>query len=371
MEIMQNSSRRNFIKNTSAGLLLVMIFNPIGKLFASNNKAKNPSWLELVDFARLCPTVHNMQPHLLKIVSETTAELYYDPTKLLPVGDPKSVFATVAMGIFIENLSIASAIYDKKIVVQDVSIIDTHAASNTFFAKLKLVNADIKDPLNRDLILRRRTSRLHYDGNPISDSTLEKLKMQTENFGQEFFSTSDKDFIKTVVDMNQKTLFEDLESSSMRTELDNLFRYSKKEAETKKDGLWSKCMGFSGSLMKSVFTHHEKWTKGLRRSLLSHNYKNSFKGTSTICWFAGNFENTDDWLHAGRMFARNWLLLTQDNAYLQPFGSLITNQNAYKNILKITEKPANGHKIWMIFRAGYSNLPTKSFRLSTDEIIIK
>jgi hypothetical protein len=123
--------------------------------------------------------------------------------------------------------------------------------------------------------------------------------------------------------------------------------------------------------MKSVFTNHEKWTKGIRRSLLSNNYKNSFKGTSTICWFGGHFENTTDWLNAGRMFARNWLILTQENAYLQPFGSLITNENAYKKINETFTQPTENKKIWMIFRAGYSNEPTKSFRLSTDEIIIK
>ena len=369
---MENISRRNFIRNTSSGLISLAILNPFGKLFALNKEDKIPTWNELIDYARWCPTVHNLQPHLIKIVSETEAELYYNPKKLLPVGDSQSIFSTVAMGIFIENLSIASGFYGKKIIIEEIlNPIDVNAKSNSLFAKLKIVDSDFKEPLNRDLILKRRTSRLHYDGNSISENTLSKLKNQTEAFDHEFFSTSDEDFIKSIIDMNQETLFEDLESKPMRDELDKLFRYSKDEAEAQKDGLWAKCMGFSGSLMKSVFNNHKKWTKGLRRNLLSHNYKNSFKGTSTICWFGGDFENTNDWLQAGRMFARNWLLLTQENAYLQPFGSLITNKNAYKKINQKFTQPSNNKKIWMIFRAGYSNEPTKSYRLSTDEIIIK
>ena len=360
---MENLSRRNFIKNTSTGLISVMLLNPFGKLFASDKIEKLPTWNELIDYARWCPTVHNLQPHLVKIISETEAELHYNPTRLIPVGDPKSI---------IENLSIASAVYNKKIIVQEIfAPIEVNSKSNTLFAKLKMINSDVNDPISRELILERKTSRLHYDGNKISETTLTKLKNQTEAFGHEFFSTSNEEDIDLLIKMNQETLFEDLESAPMRDELDELFRYSKEEAETKKDGLWAKCMGFSGSLMKSVFKNHEKWTKGLRRNLLSNNYKNSFKGTRTVCWFGGDFENTNDWLLSGRMFARTWLLLSQDNAYLQPFGSLITNEKAYKSLNEKFAQPSNNKKLWMIFRAGYSNTPSKSFRLSTSEIIFK
>ena len=369
---MENLSRRNFIKKTSTGLLSAALISSFGKIFASNKIDKTPSWNELIDFARWCPTVHNLQPHLVKIISETEAEIYYNPSKLLPIGDPESIFATVAMGVFIENLSIASAFYNKKIIVEGtLNPITINAKSNTLFAKLKMIDSDLNDPISRELILKRKTSRLHYNGNKISETTLTKLKNQTEAFNHEFFSTSDHVAIESIIEMNKETLFEDLESKPMREELDTLFRYNKDEAETKKDGLWAKCMGFSGSLLKSVFKNHEKWSKGLRRNLISHNYKNSFKGTSTVCWFGGDFENTKDWLQAGRMFARNWLILTQENAYLQPLGSLITNENAYKIINQKFEQPKNNKKIWMIFRAGYSNEPAKSFRINTDEIIIK
>jgi hypothetical protein len=369
---MNQPSRRNFIKNASLGLVSLTLINPFEKLFANKKPNVFPLWNELVDYAKWSPTVHNLQPHLLKIISSSEAELYYNPARLLPVGDPKSVFATVAMGIFIENLSIAAGSLGFKIVVNSIlNPIDVKATTNTLFAKLTLVNSDKKELLARELILKRRTSRLHYDGNSVSESILQKIKNQAEEFQHEFFSTSDETIIKSIIEMNQQTLFEDLESKPMREELNHLFRYDKEEAETKKDGLWAKCMGFSGSLMKSVFTHHEKWTRGLRRSLLSNNYKNSFKGTSTICWLAGDFNNTKDWLKAGRMFARNWLILTNENCYLQPFGSLITNESAYKKITQELLPKTENKQIWMIFRAGYSHEPTQSFRLSTDEIIIK
>src|ERR1044071_458371 len=103
-------SRRKFMRNSFSALLLAGFMFPFKKLFAyPRSKNDLPAWTELVEYARWCPSVHNLQPHKLKIISETEAELYYDPVRLLPVGDPHSIFVTVAMGIFVEHLSIAAS----------------------------------------------------------------------------------------------------------------------------------------------------------------------------------------------------------------------------------------------------------------------
>jgi hypothetical protein len=75
-------------------------------------------------------------------------------------------------------------------------------------------------------------------------------------------------------------------------------------------------------------------------------------------------------LNCGKMLARNWLFITSQGAYIQPFGSLITNPKAYKTINEKFTQPSENRSIWMIFRIGYSNEPTRSFRLSTEDIII-
>lgn len=366
---MEQLSRRIFIRNTSSGLLSIAFLNPLFGLKKKNNNQE--IWKELIDYARWSPTIHNLQPHLVRIISETEAELHYNPLRLLSVGDPDSIFATIAMGIFIENLSIASSYYGKKVeVTQIFNPISVKNKEITLFAKLKLSNNYAKETIDRELILNRKTSRLHYDGKALSSDVISMMKEQAKGFNHDFFSTSDESSIESIIQLNQETLFSDLESKPMREELNKLFRYTKNEAESYKDGLWSECMGFSGILMRSVFNKYEKWIKGLRKELLSNKYKNSFKGTKTICWLSGNFDNTNDWIQAGRMFARNWLILTQNEAFLHPFGSLITNEIAYEKINKKFGQPEEDKKIWMIFRAGYSKEPSRSFRLTTNEIII-
>ncbi len=367
-------SRRSFIKNTSVGLLSTLVFNSVKDFWGLSQFAKNeiPTWESLVDLARWCPTVHNLQPHQVKVVSATEAELYYDPSRLLTVGDPNSIFATVAMGVFIEHLSISAAPSGYQVrITKMYDPISTQVKGSTLFAKIEIKSSTKKETLGSELIKERRTAREAYNGKPLKIRTVNLLETQAENYNQEFFHTSDQKHIDLIVKLNQQTLFEDLESKPNREELDRLFRYCKNDAATKKDGLWSKCMGFSGNLLKSVFQKHEKWTKGTLKKLLSKRYTASYNGTRSFCWIAGKFDNTGDWLEAGRFLARNWLLVTKEGAYLQPTGSLITNAKAYKKMKSMLPQPSGQNKIWMGFRAGYSKKPVRSYRLNTNEILIK
>jgi hypothetical protein len=130
-------------------------------------------------------------------------------------------------------------------------------------------------------------------------------------------------------------------------------------------------MGFPGILMKWVFRNHSVWVKGLPKILLGSYYKYSFKNTTTLCWFISPFESPKEWFEAGRMFGRCWLLFTKEGAYIHPFGSLITNEKAFNKIKETLKIAATEKALWMIFRAGYSKKPTRSYRLSVDELIIK
>lgn len=370
MEISPDNRRRFLLK--ALGFLSVSVIGRplISKAAALKNLiAEDNIWPEIVDYARWCPTVHNMQPHRVKVLSADEAMLYCDTSRLLPVEDPECRFATVALGIFIEHLSIAAGVYDKKInfeLLHDITLDDKGTVA---FAKLKLAPSAKREVLKRDLIKERRTSRLHYDGSPVSSSIINCMKNEAAAFKHELYSTGDKEIVNFIVGQNQETLFEDLESEAVRNELNGLFRYDQEEAKTKKDGLWCACMNFPGWLMRSVFQHHQRWDHGLKKTLIKDFYRASFKGTATLGWFAGDFSNTAQRVNAGRMLARNWLFLTSRQIYIQPFGSLITNSDAYKLMnekLNITPQKT----LWMIFRMGYSKEPARSYRLDLKDILI-
>jgi len=365
---MQKKNRRKFIKNLAFTTFSMSLLYPIKKIFSNE---RIPPWIELLEMAKWCPTIHNLQPQKLKIISAKEAHLYYDPKRLLPVGDPKSVFTTVAMGIFIEHLSIVAGYFGYQVkIVELFDDISIERSKITLFARLQLAPRKTTEEIKRNLILKRRTSRKNYNGEPIQSNLLKIIKDESAKFDNEFFHTTTDKSIKLIKKINQEALFDDLNNHLIRKELDNLFRYNKNDAEFKKDGLWSKCMGFSGKLLKSVFQKHEKWVKGINKVLLKETYIASFNGTTTVGWFGGDFKTKKDYLNCGQMMARCWLLITKEGAYIQPFGSLITNTEANKKINNLFTQPKADKEIWMIFRLGYSKKPARSYRLKTNDYII-
>ena len=249
-------NRRNFIKKLALSTTALSL---VGSLFKSSKAINSiPSWYDLVDIAKWCPTVHNLQPQKIKVISENRAELYYDSERLLPHGDPKSVFSTVAMGIFIEHLSIAASKFDYDVKIEKVhNNIDIESKGNTLFATLALVKSQRDEALDSSLIKKRRTSRTKYDEISVDDSVLDELKSEAKLYENKFITLKKNPKLNSSK-INQEALFYDLGNDDIRNELDNLFRYSK-NAEIKKAD-YGLNVGFGGGLLRSVFQKHERWT---------------------------------------------------------------------------------------------------------------
>src|SRR5262249_37441093 len=125
-----------------------------------------------------------------------------------------------------------------------------------------------------------------------------------------------------------------------------------------------------GKLMHNFFFHHERFRAKWKRSILSKVYLKSMKGTQHVVWISGKFGERKDWLSAGGMLQEVWLEMTKHNVCLHPFGSVITNPIAYNKFLeKIKHDPATG-EVWLLMRIGYSKEPPRSFRLTTNDILI-
>ena len=194
-------NRRKFLLNT--GLLGLSGLFPFGAIA----RQKPPSWHELVEWARWAPSVHNLQPHRIKVISEDKALLCYDPEFLLPVGDPKSEFSTAVMGVFSESLSIAAAPHGYKVEMSAIlKPISTEYKDVQPFAELHLVPSFSKEPLTPELLLKRRTSRIDYDGEPLSSSTIESCAAIVSKLGGTLFYTHDPEKVDMLVKINQAAL---------------------------------------------------------------------------------------------------------------------------------------------------------------------
>jgi hypothetical protein len=100
-------------------------------------------------------------------------------------------------------------------------------------------------------------------------------------------------------------------------------------------------------------------------------YKRSMRGTKTVAWISGKFEEQGDCVNAGRMLARLWLTMTKHGIYLHPFGSVITNHRSHKVMEEHFVNANRRDPLWLLVRLGQSDTPPRAMRLELEDIIVR
>jgi hypothetical protein len=323
------------------------------------------TWAELVEDARRAPSPHNTQPWLVEATDEDHALLLCRAERLLPVEDPDGRFLTCGMGIFAEALRVAAQARGLTLADQFLAPdLSAGATGEVAIAPLSL-SPGATETGGRDALLRRRTSRLPYDGRPAAEEALAELAAVAARFGHTARFSSDLDFIAWVLELNAATVFYDLAEDDRRAEIRRWTRTSESEAALLADGFSPRCMGFPGVLLRLFFDHH----RAIRRfePLLKRLYLRQMRGTATVGWIAGPWGTSEEWYRAGRMLLRFWLTLTGHGLDLQPFGSVITNPRAHARLDERLGKETE--EVWLLLRIGYGAEPPPSARLPLEAFL--
>lgn len=330
------------------------------------------AWNELLEVARWAPSAHNIQPWRLRPVSEDAAELLCAPDRLLSDTDPTGRFTMVGLGIFVETLAIAARSTGIDLEAEYVGLPLREGGTELIpFARLRLVPAQGHERLEPALIRRRRTSRLPYDGRLVPDDVLRELDQVATDHGHQLGFSSDPELVRWALDLNRETLFFDLTDARARREVGSWLRFSRREAARTRDGFAPQTLGFPGWLLHLFF--HARWFFDLPgiRAIVRGLYDRTMRGTKTVAWIQGPFEEPEQWIYAGRMLARLWLTLTRHGVQLHPFGSIITNEDANERLRRKIEHDPTAGTLWLVMRLGYSSEPPRSHRLETDELLVR
>lgn len=322
------------------------------------------AWAAAAAYARWAPSPHNIQPWLLRLRSATECDVLCDPARMLPVLDPTSAFTTVGMTMFVEYLGIALAPLGWRMTATYVDApLDPHAASPTVFARLVIERATSPDAaIDRELILRRQTSRLPYDGTPIDANVLQELAAVSAQHGHKLQWSSDDAFVAWTIDLNRRTMFRDLDDDASRTELRRWIRPTDNEAHATQDGLWAHCLRLPGWLLRAFFDDHKKWSRGWRARMCGDMLVRGMRGSRTVAWWSGPFATPADWRAAGRALGAQWLVLTRHGIGVHPFGSVITNPEAYTALVTKLARAPQDAPLWLLARLGRSETPPRSLR---------
>jgi hypothetical protein len=329
-------------------------------------------WEALADVARWAPSPHNIQPWRLRALSEDEAELLCLPDRLLPDTDPTGRFTAVGLGIFVETLAIAARANGIDLVAEyDGRPLTPDAAEAIPFARLRLVPVVEHEELAPELIRERRTSRLPYDGRPVPDAVLRELDGIGDAHGHRVRFSSDPELVRWVLELNREALFFDLTDQRARREVGGWLRFSRREAAEQRDGFSPAALGFPGWLLSVFFHARGVFDLPGLRAAVHRLYDRTMRGTRTVAWIQGPFEEPAHWVLAGRMLARLWLTLTKHGVQLHPFGSIITNEEANERLRRRIEHDPAAGTLWLIMRLGYSAEPPRSHRLETRELLVR
>lgn len=328
------------------------------------------AWRQILTYAHRYPSPHNSQPIRVRIEGDTL-HLYYDLARGLPAEPYGIPFGSLCAGVFIEAATIAAhALHFDVVERLDLTPMDFQStASIHSLGELRLVpNPDAVKDLDPELMLSRRTSRLPYSKRTVPAEVLREASKEATRAGHVLRSVTDPQVVKKVVAINQRTLFYDLENPDVRHEIQGYLRYSEREAMQKADGLSARCLALPGPVMRLVMGNYWVWKTPVLSTVLKRIYLSSMRGVSQVAWVKGPFATESDYLNAGRTLLRMWLVFTKHGVYLQPFGSVITNPRAHRELVTLVEESEDGDMVWLLFRLGYSKQPAVSHRRPLTEL---
>jgi hypothetical protein len=345
---------------------------PFSKLHARHQESNNSIWLDLLDYARWCPSPHNVQPWKLKILSATEALLYYDSARIPGIVDVDTSFTIVGMSMFIECLNIAAGYhgYNLRAFHESEPRLDTRPGPYRKFASLQLRRDSNRSVFDRELIKQRRTSRLHYDGRVVPNEIVANYKALANSFGHRFEHTTDPNLIRKIVELNTDTILQRAGEKETMDEMRVWARTTEDEAARTGDGLWSKANAVPGKLMHNFMYHHSRFEHGWKLAMTRRMLNKGMSGTGEMAWITGPFQYREDWVNAGIMLQQLWLEMTQAGLYMHPLGTVITTAAAKKALLQLTGETEQSGTVWFLIRMGYSDEPPRSFRLPLKSLII-
>jgi len=327
----------------------------------------------------------------VRVRDARTAELAYDLDRGLPAEPLGGAFGHVCAGVFVEAVAVAAAARGLDVraeLLPGPLRFDQPGVRRQPLGTLTLVprtagpaapgpaaggaagpGAAGPDPgMDPGLLVRRRTSRLPYDDRPVLPPALAAAAAAAAAGGHTLRVTADRDLVGRVLDLNQRTLFDDLADDAVRAEIRAWTRTTETAARRTGDGLSARCLGVPGPVLGGFLAAHRLWSTPVLGAVARAVYRRTLRGVPQVGWLTGAFATSDDHVAAGRALLRLWLVLTAHGVWLHPFGSVITNPRAHRAFADLVGEDERDGTAWMLFRLGTGPVPPRSHRRPVTDL---
>jgi hypothetical protein len=310
----------------------------------------------LIRFATLAASSHNTQPWRFRIAPDAIM-IIPDLSRRCPVVDPDDAHLYRSLGCATENLVQAAAAQglatDVRFdVAQDAVVIDltpsTAAAPSELF----------------EVISARQSSRLAFNGTPVTTDDLRKLELAGTGSGARSVLVTDPAEIASISHLVAAGNRAQLTDGAFRRELVSWIRFNPAAAVRTGDGLAGRCAGnpslptWLGKLLAPIV---------IRASTQAERDTEYTRSSAGIAVFVADRDDKPAWIETGRAYQRFALqaaALEIRTAFINQPIEVTSLRGSLETLLGL-----DGERAQLVVRFGHGDLAPYSLRRPIDDVI--
>ena len=313
---------------------------------------------QILDYARLAPSVHNTQPWKFQ-TDETTISLLPAPERFLDNGDPTKRELWISLGVCLETILQAANGLGLTATIKSVQ-------TNSLNSPVAVIEVSLNGAADQT-ILTAITNRHSYRGKmrPLNlpDTFAAECQRTIADIGgvSALLAEDPKD-IQQIADYTNKGMRLALSSPAFRRELAELIHPNWSKSRTGMHGFVLN-KGMLGSVWEKISMKH-----GLSLKAKAYADKQKVLESSALLFVAANGDVPHFWLNAGRAYMRLALLITRYGFAHSTIAAPIEAASFHEDIEKILSTTG---RIQTMMRIGSPvKTPVRSStRLHVDELL--
>ena len=322
---------------------------------------KTPSEIEkILEYATKAPSGHNTQPWKF-LIKKDEIQIHPDFNRALPIVDSDNHALYISLGCAVENAVLAAKNYGFS---SNIEIAKNNEGADFIAIKLRKDKTVEVDELF-NYIDNRQVTRNEYSRSTVPSEDLKLLLESTDFEGVRALIFTDLKAISELEPFIIEGSNLQFQNRDFVNELVSWIRFSKKEVEQKRDGIWHASMGMpsAGRMVGNIIMK-----KFVSAKSEAKRWKKQIKASAGFVLFTAEKNDLEHWVNLGRAFQRFGLTATKLNIN-HAHVNMPCEEHSVRKKLAAHFNLKNEHPLLLI-RFGYSEKMPYSYRRRIEDIVI-